>query len=153
MNAYTGDAQGRCRAMEGVEVMRKSLLVLIGSLVVPSLAFAQAGKWMGESQGRGGTQQVTLELKVDGEHLMGTMKQGEQPAAEIADGKVMDNGNTIMFSRSIEGRGGNTFTINYTGKVNGSEMTLTPEFQGRGGGGGGGRGGGRGPMPIMLKKM
>lgn len=131
--------------------MRKSFLALIGLLVVPSLALAQgaAGKWMGETQGRGGTQHVMLELKVDGEHVMGTYQQGEQPAAEIADGKVMDGGNTIMFSRKLPGRnGGEGFTINYTGKINGSEMTLTRE--GRGGGGGGGRGA---PMPIMLKKM
>ncbi len=132
--------------------MRKSLLALVGLLVMPSLALAQgaAGKWMGEMQGRGGTQQLTLQLKVDGEHLMGTLQQGEQEAVEISDGKV--DGNTIMFATTVAGRGGNTFTINYKGMVKGSEMTLEREFQGRGGGGGGGRGGGA-PMPIMLKKM
>lgn len=133
--------------------MRKSLLALVGLLVMPSLALAQgaAGKWMGEMQGRGGTQQLTLQLKVDGEHLMGTLQQGEQEAVEIAEGKVMD-GNTIMFSTSVEGRGGNTFTINYKGMVKGDELTLEREFQGGGRGGGRG-GGGRGPMPIMLKRM
>jgi hypothetical protein len=133
--------------------MRKSLLALVGLLVMPSLALAQgaAGKWVGEAQGRGGggPQQVTLQLKVDGGNVMGTYQQGEQAAAEISNGKVVD-ASTITFSRTLPGRGGGEgFTINYTGKLNGNEMTLTPEVPGRGGG----DGGGRGPMPIMLKKM
>jgi hypothetical protein len=131
--------------------MRKSLLALVALLVVPSLAFAQAaaGKWMGETQGRGGTQQVTLQLKVDGGNVMGTFQQGEQEAAEISNGKVVD-ANTITFSRMLPGRGGGEgFTINYTGAISGSEMTLTREAPE----GGGGRGGGRGGGPITLKKM
>ena len=137
--------------MEALQDMRKSLLALVALLVVPSLAFAQAaaGKWMGETQGRGGTQQVTLQLKVDGGNVMGTYQQGEQAAAEISNGKVVD-ASTITFSRTVAGRdGGEGFTINYTGTIKGSEMTLTREG-GRGGGGGGGRGA---PMPITLKKM
>jgi len=131
--------------------MRKSLLALVGLLVVPSLALAQgaSGKWMGETQGRGGTQQVTLQLKVDGGNVMGTYQQGEQAAGEISNGKVVD-ANTITFSRTVPGRGGGEgFTINYTGTINGSEMTLTREAPE----GGGGRGGGRGAGPITLKKM
>ena len=127
---------------------RMSALALVSLLAVPALAVAQsgpAGKWMGETQGRGGTQQVTLELKVDGSKLMGTYKQGEQAASEIAEGKV--EGAKISFKRTITGRGGDPFTIEYSGELKGNELTLTPMFAGRGGGGGG-----RGPMPIMLKR-
>jgi hypothetical protein len=132
---------------------RTSTLALVGLLAVPALAVAQsgpAGKWMGETQGRGGTQKVTLELKVDGSKLMGMYQQGEQPASEIAEGKVVD-ASTITFKRTITGRGGDPFTIEYSGKISGNELTLTPMFGGGGPRGGGG-GGGRGPMPIMLKR-
>jgi hypothetical protein len=57
---------------------------------------------------------------------------------------------TITFKRTVMGRGGE-ITIEYTGKLGGAELTLTPMFQGGGPGGGGG-GGGRGPMPITLKR-
>jgi hypothetical protein len=128
----------------------------MAALAIPAVAGAQAGaagKWVGETQGRGGPQKVMLELKVDGKKLMGTFQQGEQPAADISEGMVMDAA-TVMFKRSIQGRDGNAFTIEYTGKINGNEMTLTPMFAGGGPGGGGGGGrGGRGPMPITLKRM
>lgn len=131
----------------------KTALAFVALLAVPGLVAAQsgaAGKWMGETQGRGGPQQVTLQLKVDGEKLMGTYQQGDQAAAEIAEGKVVDAA-TITFNRTLPGRGGGEgFTISYTGKINGNELTLTPSG-GRGGGGGGG--GGRGPMPFTLKRM
>lgn len=133
----------------------KTVLAFVALLAVPGLVAAQtgaAGKWMGETQGRGGPQQVTLQLKVDGAKLMGTYQQGEQPAAEIAEGKVVDAA-TITFNRTLPGRGGGEgFTISYTGKINGNELTLTPAFAGGGPGGGGG-GGGRGPMPFTLKRM
>jgi hypothetical protein len=126
----------------------KCLVALLVVVALASLTFAQtgpAGKWVGETQGRAGTQQVTLQLKVDGDKLTGTYQQGEQAATEISDGKVVDAG-TITFKRSFTGRGGNPITIEYTGKISGSEMTLTPMFPG------GGFGGGRGPTPITLKR-
>jgi hypothetical protein len=123
--------------------------VLVGAGAVAAQTGA-AGKWTGETQGRGGTQQIVLELKVNGGALTGTYQQGEQPAAEIKEGKVVD-ASTITFKRTVAGRGGGgEFTIEYTGKINGAELVLTPMFQGGGPGGGGG--GGRGPMPITLKR-
>jgi len=128
----------------------KRVLLLPAFLVVMSVfAYAQtgaAGKWTGETQGRGGPQPVTLELKVSGTTLTGTYTQGQQPAADISNAKIVD-ANTITFSRSFTGRGGgDPITINYTGKIAGDEMTLTPEPPAGGGGGG------RGAAPITLKR-
>ena len=108
-----------------------------------------AGKWTGETQGRQGPQTITLDLKVDAGKLTGTMTQGAQPAGEITEGKIVD-ATTISFKRSLQGRGGGgPIEIEYTGKIKGDEMTLTPNLAGRGGGGGGG---GRGPAEITLKR-
>jgi hypothetical protein len=128
----------------------KTKVVLVFALffVLSIFAYAQsgpAGKWTGETQGRGGPQPITLELKVSGSTLAGTYKQGEQ-TSEITDGKVVD-ASTITFKRSVAGRGGGEpIVITYNGKISGDELTLTAEGGGggRGGGGGGAGGGGAG---------
>lgn len=142
--------------------MRKVLWVPAFVMAVSALAYGQAGfagKWTGETQGRGGPQAVTLELKLDGKALSGTYTQGEQ-ATPISDAKIVD-ASTITFGRSFTGRGGNAITLNYTGKLSGDELALTVAFPaggpggggpGAGGPGAGGPGGGRGPMPITLKR-
>ena len=126
--------------------MRRTLFFVSTFLsALAMIAVAQsgpAGKWTGEAQGRQGPQPITLELKVDAGKLTGTLTQGQQPAAEITEGKVVD-ASTISFKRSIQGRGGGgPIEVEYTGKITGNEMTLTPN---------GGRGG-RGPMEIKLKR-
>ena len=129
---------------------RKSFVLSLFVSTLSLIAFAQsgpAGKWTGETQGRQGPQPITLELKVDAGKLTGTFSQGAQPAAEITDGKVVDP-TTISFKRSVQGRGGgDPIQIEYSGKIKGNEMTLTPNMAGRGGGGGG-----RGPTEITLKR-
>ena len=75
------------------------------------------------------------------------LQQGQQPAVDISEGKVVD-ASTVTFKRTVTGRGGE-ITIDYTGKISGSEMTLTPEFPGGGGRGGGG--GGRGPVTDYVE--
>ena len=138
--------------------MRKVLGTVAALFALAVFANAQtgpAGKWTGEAQGgRGGPQAVTLELKVSGGTLAGTFTQGEM-ATQISNGKVVD-ASTITFSRTVMGRGGE-ITINYTGKISGNELTLTPALPegapAGGGAGGGGRGGGRGAlMPMTLKR-
>jgi hypothetical protein len=88
-----------------------------------------------------------------GQTLAGTFTQGQQPPSEVT-AKVVDP-STITFSRTFARGGGDPITINYTGKLSGDELTLTPEFPagaGGGGGGGGGRGGGRGPITLKRAK-
>ena len=125
--------------------MKKAFLASAFLSALSLIAFAQsgpAGKWTGEAQGRQGPQPITLELKVDAGKLTGTMSQGAQPAGDITEGKIVD-ADTISFKRSIQGRGGQ-IEVEYTGKIKGNEMTLTPAA--------GGRGGGRGPTEITLKR-
>ena len=128
--------------------------LLFGSLVLVLMAipaYSQvAGTWMGETQGRGGTQEITLMLDVDDSTLTGTYKQGDQAAAEISDGMV--DGDSFSFSRSLEtGRG--AFNLTYTGEIDGDKLTMTVAFP-AGGFGGRGGGGGRGAaMPIVLTRQ
>ena len=125
----------------------KAVLVLVAIFALSMFAYAQtgpAGKWTGETQGRGGPQPITLELKVSGSTVTGSYQQGDAKA-DITEGKVVD-ANTVQFKRSQAGRGGGEpVVITVTGKIEGDKMTLTNEFPaGAGGGGGGGRGPGGG---------
>jgi hypothetical protein len=139
----------------------KLIFAVAGLALIAAPAYSQdvAGTWTGETQGRGGPQEMTLTLVVNDGELTGTIVQGQQPEGEITDGMV--NGASISFSRSLEtGRG--AFTLGYTGEVDGDELTLTivPPEGGFGGGGGGrgggapggGRGGGFG-APIVLTRQ
>ncbi len=136
-----------------------SALVFATAAVVAAQT-GPAGKWTGETQGRQGPQPITLELRVAGTALTGTLAQGPAPAAELKNGKIVD-ASTISFTVERAGRGGDPIMINYTGKIAGDDLTLTVELPaGGGGGGGGGRagggaggGGGRGGGgPITLKR-
>jgi hypothetical protein len=119
--------------MERTWLQALALLVVLG---VSALAQSNiAGTWVGETQGRGGTQTVTLVLVVDGDELAGTFTQGEQEA-EITEGAI--DGNTVTFQRAI----GPDIVLTYTGEVDGNTLTLTPAFDG--GRQGAGRFGGRG---------
>jgi uncharacterized membrane protein YgcG len=138
--------------------MNKFLILVAALFLMPILVFAQgqvAGKWTGEQQGRGGAQPVTLELKVDGSTLTGSLKTGDN-TAQISDGKL--DGTKVSF-KTTQNRGGNDVQISWTGEVKGDELTLTREGGGgggrRGGGGGGGggrRGGGGGARALTLKR-
>jgi hypothetical protein len=122
--------------------MTKKLLfvVLIALAATIALMAADAsGKWTFEQQGRqGNTMTVTLELKVDGATLTGTVTGGmgrggnnAPPPAEISDGKV--DGNNISFSVKREFNG-NSFVTTYKGTLDGDTMKLDVTRPGRGGG-------------------
>ena len=83
--------------------MKKTALVVAALVVMSALVYAQggvAGKWTGETQGRGGTVPVTLDIKADG---TGTLTQG-QNSSPLANGKV--SGMTVTFTTTQQGRGG-----------------------------------------------
>lgn len=87
------------------------------------------GKWTAQVPGRqGNTQEMTINLKADGSTLTGsiTTPRGDM---DIKDGKV--DGNNISFSQTFE-RGGNSMTILYKGKVSsdGDSIEFTREMQG-----------------------
>jgi hypothetical protein len=131
------------------------VVMVIGMICAAALAADINGKWVAELPGRGGGDPMTMafNFKVDGSNLTGSMKgpQGEDQA--ISEGKI--SGDNISFVIKMD-FGGNEMKINYKGKVVGSEIKLTMEFQGGmmggpgGGGPGGGGQGGEAPKPPEL---
>jgi hypothetical protein len=103
------------------------LFALLGVFVTAAPAADVTGKWVAQVPGRqGNTQEVTFNLKADGDKLTGTVvtPRGEAP---IAEGKV--DGDKISFSQTME-RGGNTMKMLYKGTVSGSEIKFTRETEG-----------------------
>ena len=144
-----------------MKVKHSLLLLVIVLMSVP--AFGQtglAGKWVGElsaTDGHGVSQPITLELKLDGENLSGTVTEGALEPRPIAGAAVV-NGTTATF-RTVRNLGGSDINVNWKGELKGEDLTLTREIGpapaeagGRGGARGaggaapaaGGRGGGRG---------
>lgn len=100
-----------------------------------------AGKWQLSSQGRTGPRQSALDLQQDGSKLTGTFA-GERGSLAIT-GTV--SGNNITFTAQGQGHGGHSFSMSYSGTVEGDKMSGTMQPQGgeTGGGGGHHHGGGQ----------
>ena len=95
------------------------------------------GAWQISWQGRGGSQQATIQIQQDGSKLSGTFQDsgGSSPLTGSVEG------NDISFSVQIQR--GRALTIAFTGTIDGDKMR--GNFQPQGGDGGrGGRGGGQG---------
>lgn len=146
--------------------MKVKLSILLTILALTSIsAFAQtgvAGKWVGElaaADGHGIAQPITMELKLDGQTLSGTVTEGALEARPIVGASV--EGTTVSF-RTTRNLGASDINVNWKGELKGDDLAMTREIGpapaeagggrggGRGGGGGaaapaaGGRGGGRG---------
>lgn len=112
--------------------MKTSLLALLALLCISFVASAAdvTGKWTAEIPGRGGnTATTTFTLKADGANLTGsvTNQRGDAP---ISDGRVA--GDNISFNQVINA-GGNDIKITYKGVVKGDTIEFTREVEGRGG--------------------
>ena len=97
------------------------------ALAVSAFAADVTGKWTAEVKGRGGqTREVTMNFKVDGSTLTGTISG---PGGDIAikDGKVADDTITFNVTREFQG---NSMKINYTGKVDGTTINFKSEREG-----------------------
>jgi hypothetical protein len=94
------------------------------------------GAWQLSWQGRGGSQQATIQIQQDGSKLSGTFQ--DSGGSSQLTGSVV--GNNVSFNVQVQGR---PMTLAFTGTIDGDKMSGT--FQPQGGGGGrGGRGGGQG---------
>ena len=97
------------------------------------------GAWQISWQGRGGSQQATMQIEQDGTKLSGKFQDsgGSSPVT----GNIA--GNNVFFSVQVQGR---PMTLAFTGTIDGDKMSGTFQPQGGSGGGGGrgGRGGGQG---------
>ena len=133
--------------------VKLSLMLLVVAIAsVP--AYAQtgvAGKWVGElsaADGHGVAQPITVDLKVEGEALSGTVTEGALEARPIA-GATME-GATLTF-RTTRNLGSSDINVNWKGELKGEDLTLTREIgpaPAEAGGGRGGRGGGGGAAPA-----
>jgi hypothetical protein len=117
--------------------MTKKLLFVTTILLAVTFCLMAAdasGKWVFEQEGRNGSMQVTLNLKVDGAALTGTVSQpgrdGNAMETPISDGKV--DGNTISFSVKREFNG-NSFVIAYRGTLDGDSLKIEIRRPGRDG--------------------
>ena len=97
------------------------------------------GAWQISWQGRGGSQQATMQIEQDGTKLSGTFQ--DSGGSSAVTGSIA--GNSVSFSVQVQAR---PMTLAFTGTIDGDKMSGTFQPQGGSGGGGGrgGRGGGQG---------
>jgi hypothetical protein len=96
------------------------------------------GAWQISWQGRGGSQQGTIQIQQDGTTLSGTFQDSGGSSSQLS-GSVA--GNNVSFS--VQAQGG-PMTLAFTGIIDGDKMSGTFQPQGGGGGRGGRRGAGQG---------
>ena len=120
------------RAIPAIAVLVFSLALGLHAQDADSAQSASvAGNWQISWQGRRGNEQGTLHLQQDGDKLSGTL-EGPRGSSSLT-GSVQ--GNNISFNVQMQGR--RSFTLAYTGTLDGDKMTGT--FQRKGGEEGGGR--------------
>jgi hypothetical protein len=96
-------------------------LVLAASAVL-SLGADLTGKWKGAMPGRdGNTRDIAFDFKQEGDKLGGTMVGMMGNSVPISDGSV--KGDDVKFTVKMA-FGDREFTMNYEGKVAGSELQL-----------------------------
>ncbi len=101
------------------------IFLLLGT--VAAFAADVNGKWVAQVPGRGGqSQDVTFNLKADGDQLSGTVT-GRRGEMNISDGKV--SGDEISFVQVMEFNG-NQVKMVYKGKVSGDEIKFTRQREG-----------------------
>lgn len=106
-----------------------TVVVLLGVLAMAAVAADPTGKWKSEMPGRDGApaREQIFTLKAEGEKLTGSISSPMGEAA-ISEGKI--NGDEISFA-VVRERNGNTFKMLYKGKVEGNELKLVMEMEGR----------------------
>lgn len=119
-----------------------SIAIALAACATVALGADVSGKWTAQMQGPNGqARDITFNFTVSGDQLTGTVTtpRGEN---QISDGKI--NGNQITFNQVVEFNG-NQMKIQYTGTLSddGNSIEFTRSFEGRRGGESGGQGGGR----------
>jgi len=115
----------------------KSKIVLIGTVVMLTMAVTVwaadiAGKWTAQAQGS----DITMNFKVDGTALTGTLENSQMPGAvDIKDGKI--DGDNVSFT-IVRKMGETEMKIVWKGIIAGDEIKFKREVAGGGMGGPGG---------------
>jgi hypothetical protein len=113
----------------------KSKIILVGIAVILTMtatlwAADIAGKWTAQAQGAN----VTMDFKVDGTALTGTLENSQMPGpVDIKDGKI--DGDNLSFT-IVRKMGETEMKIVWKGKITGDEIKFTREVAGGGGAGG-----------------
>lgn len=119
-------------------------LVLLASAWAADIS----GKWIAEAPGNQGTVEITLNLKVDGTNLTGTLENPQAPGAiDIKDGKIEGDNVSFYVSRKF---GESETKVVWKGTVSGDEIQFTRETAG--GTGGPGAAGAAAPVKIIAKR-
>lgn len=102
-------------------------ILFIALATVTTFAADIAGKWKTTmTTPNGDKREGTLDLKVDGNKLTGTMG-GARGTVEIQDGKVDGDKISFVVVRKFQD---NEMKLPYTGVVTGDDMKLTVSFNG-----------------------
>ncbi len=102
------------------------------ALVVPTQAASPAGTWKWTTPGRNGgpDRKMSLELKVAGDKVTGTLtspgRDGTPTKTEITDGKLKGEEVSFTISREING---NKIVLNYSGKVSADTIKGKVEYE------------------------
>ena len=114
-----------------------SVAAIVLAAVTSVWAADVAGKWSAKVPGAGGQgeSEVTLNLKVDGSTVTGTLNNTQAPGdVEIKDGKITGDDLSFSLMRKI---GETELKVLWKGKVSGDEIKFTRTTEGAGGPGGG----------------
>jgi hypothetical protein len=125
----------RCCNSKGGEYMKRIsalaaalILTLIGAQSAAAQTSAEiAGKWMLTVETPQGSQNIEMNLKVDGGKITGTIQgpQGEQEVSGTAEGSTVKLTSTLDF-------GGNQLSINYSATIDNDTMKGSIGFGGGG---------------------
>jgi hypothetical protein len=99
-------------------------LILAGAAATARAADDPSGEWTFEMTRRDQTVEVPMTLKADGEKLTGTVGRDERKS-DIEEGTFKDCEVSFKVTRE---RDGQSFTINYKGKLEGDTIKGTVEF-------------------------
>ena len=125
-------------------------VIVLAILLASAWAADVTGKWIAPVPGDQGSVDITLNFKVDGTALTGTVDNPQAGPADIKDGKI--NGDEISF-HVVRKFGENEMKIVWKGKISGEEIRFTREVEGgMTGGAGGAGGGGAAPTPEIIAR-
>jgi hypothetical protein len=131
--------------------MKRVLLACVLFAAFASVLIAQstvAGKWLISTPGRGGVfLTITLDFKVDGAKLTGTVAVEGRPEIAQINGKI-ENGTLNFTLKSPDG----LRDVTLTGAAKGDEIEFKREVKGNGGGANGIYAGAEGPKTLKATR-
>jgi hypothetical protein len=115
---------------------------ILTALLAPAWAADVTGKWIAQAPGNQGNVDITLNFKVDGTTLTGTVDNPQAGPADIKDGKT--DGDKISF-HVVRKIGENDMKVVWKGVIAGDEIRFSREVEG-------GMGGGQGASPEIIAR-